>query len=409
MNNDTLSAAKNAQNDEYYTLYSDIQKEINRYLEYDANAFKGKTVLLPCDDPEWSNFTKFFAQNFEMLGLKKLISTSYATESKNKSAPEYYQFTIEDFLTDYEKCSPQFDEEKTAIKGKIFVLTRDINKSGNIDYDDLEWKYLEGDGDFRSPEVRALRDEADIIVTNPPFSLFREFMAWVMETDKKFLILGNPNLLSKRDIFPLIENNKIWLGCKSMSQDAYFIIPEKYKERLLKESKEGSGYKTIDGVVYGRSQAVWYTNIEHGRRHSPIPLMKLADNLKYNKHKDSAKWEQVYQKFENYDAIEVPFVNAIPSDYEGIMAVPISFMDQYCPEQFQILGRTGDIIWCNEKCSFFSPCDEETQKRLKKADKTWRVQNAYMMVNGKAKTFYDRIFIRYTDEWKKTHQEEFEG
>ena len=172
-NNDTLSTAKTAQNDEYYTLYEDIQNEINRYVEYNPDVFKGKTILLPCDDPEWSNFTKFFAQNFETLGLKKLISTSYATESKNKVIPEGYQFSLFDFLTDYEKNSPNYDETKTMNKGKVFVLTRDVNDSGVIDYDDLEWDYLEGDGDFRSNEVTSLRDEADIIITNPPFSLFR--------------------------------------------------------------------------------------------------------------------------------------------------------------------------------------------------------------------------------------------
>lgn len=406
-NNDTLSTAKTAQNDEYYTLYEDIQNEINRYVEYNPDVFKGKTILLPCDDPEWSNFTKFFAQNFETLGLKKLISTSYATESKNKVIPEGYQFSLFDFLTDYEKNSPNYDETKTMNKGKVFVLTRDVNDSGVIDYDDLEWDYLEGDGDFRSNEVTSLRDEADIIITNPPFSLFREFMAWIMEAKKQFLILGNPNLLSKRDIFPLIKDNKIWVGCKSMSKDSYFIIPEKYKARLLEDSTEGSGYKTIDGVVYGRSQAIWYTNLEHGRRHGSIPLMSMEDNLKYSKHKGSSKWAFAYKKFENYDAIEVPFVNSIPNDYKNTMAVPISFIDQYCPEQFEILGRTGDIIWCNEHCTFFTPCSEEMQKKLKKANSTWRVQNAYMMVNDKAVTFYDRIFIKYTDDWIINHPENF--
>lgn len=405
MNNDTLSAAKNAKNDEYYTLYEDIQKEVNAYLEYNPDVFREKTVLLPCDDPEWSNFTKFFAQNFESLGLKKLISTSFATDSKNKVIPKEYQFTLYDFLTDFEKESPQFDKERTAYLGKIFVLTRDKNKS--VDYDDLKWEYLEGDGDFRSQEVTKLRDEADFILTNPPFSLFREFMLWVLEGNKSFLVLGNPNLLSKRDIFPLIKENKIWVGCKSMSKDSYFIIPEKYKERLIKESKEGSGYKTIDGVIYGRSQAIWYTNVEHGRRHNPIPLMTKEENLKFNKHKESVKWKYAYQKFENYDAIEIPYVNAIPSNYSGIMAVPISFMDLYCPEQFKILGRTGDIIYCQNECDFFTPCDKEMQKSLKKANNTWRIQNAYMIHDGKAITFYDRIFIKYTDEWIKSHSADF--
>jgi hypothetical protein len=173
MANKNLSNAKNAKNDEFYTQYADIQKEVNAYIDYDANVFRGKTVLLPCDDPEWSNFTKFFAQNFQRFGMKKLISTSYAAESKNFKS--VYQPSL------FEENSPQFDRKKTKVRGKIFVLDHDTNKNGKIDIEDLEWKYLEGDGDFRSDEVKHLRDEADIIVTNPPFSLFREFLAWILE------------------------------------------------------------------------------------------------------------------------------------------------------------------------------------------------------------------------------------
>ena len=183
MANTNLSKAKSAKNDEFYTQYADIQKEVNAYLDYDENVFRGKTILLPCDDPEWSNFTKFFAQNFERFGLKKLISTSYAIESKN--VKQVYQPTL------FETAAPQFDKKKTRVRGKIFVLDHDTNKNGRIDIEDLEWDYLKGDGDFRSDEVKKLRDEADIIVTNPPFSLFREFLAWLVEGKKKFLILGS--------------------------------------------------------------------------------------------------------------------------------------------------------------------------------------------------------------------------
>ena len=182
MANESLGKAKSRKNDEFYTVYDYIQKEMNAYLEYDPNVFRGKTILLPCDDPEWSNFTKYFAQNFETLGIKKLISTSYATDRKKQQYEQYHQMTL------FELNFPQYDEEKSHSHGKIFTLTRDINKSGVIDIDDLEWQYLEGDGDFRSDEVCALRDEADIIVTNPPFSLFREFVAWVMEAEKKIEI-----------------------------------------------------------------------------------------------------------------------------------------------------------------------------------------------------------------------------
>ncbi|MBR3777003.1 MAG: hypothetical protein IKL02_05350, partial [Kiritimatiellae bacterium] len=175
MANKNLSQAKNAKNDEFYTQYADIQAEVNAYLDYNPDTFRDKTVLLPCDDPEWSNFTRFFAQNFQRFGLKKLISTSYAADSKNFKT--VYQPTL------FEEESPQFDKKKTKVRGKIFVLDHDANKNGKIDIEDLEWKYLEGDGDFRSEEVKRLRDEADIIVTNPPFSLFREFLAWILESD----------------------------------------------------------------------------------------------------------------------------------------------------------------------------------------------------------------------------------
>jgi len=204
MANTKLSEAKNAKNDEFYTQYEDIQREVNAYLEYNPDVFRDKTILLPCDDPEWSNFTKFFAQNFENFGLKKLISTSFAHESKKFKG--IYQLSL------FEEESPQFDKSKTTTHGKIFTLTRDNNKSGSIDIDDLEWHYLEGDGDFRSDEVKALRDEADIIITNPPFSLFREFVAWIVEANKKFLIIGNQNAITYKEIFPLIKENKIWIG-----------------------------------------------------------------------------------------------------------------------------------------------------------------------------------------------------
>ena len=185
MASSNLHNAKKARNDEFYTQFQDIQKEVNAYLEYNPNLFKDKTILLPCDDPEWSNFTKFFAQNFETFGLKKLISTSYAADSKSSEID--YEPTL------FESIDPRFDVKKTRAKGKIFTLTKDENKDGKINIDDLKWNYLEDDGDFRSEEVKLLRDEADFIITNPPFSLFREFVTWIMEANKKFLIIGNLN------------------------------------------------------------------------------------------------------------------------------------------------------------------------------------------------------------------------
>ena len=216
-----LTAAKDAKNDEFYTQFHDIQKEINAYIEFNPEVFKDKTILLPCDDPEWSNFTKFFAQNFEKFGIKKLISTSYAADSKPKNIP--YQLTL------FETESEEYDETITRSNGKIFTLTRDKNNSGKIDIDDLEWHYLKGDGDFRSQEVTKLRDEADFIITNPPFSLFREFLAWIMEANKQFLIIGNINCITYKEVFPLIKDNKAWLGNGMGRWISGFIVPEAYE------------------------------------------------------------------------------------------------------------------------------------------------------------------------------------
>lgn len=328
MANETLSKAKEAKNDEFYTQYHDIEREVEAYLEYDPNVFRGKTVLLPCDDPEWSNFTRYFAQNFERLGLKKLISTSYAVESKKIKE---WQPTL------FETESPYYDADKSRTNGKIFVLDEDINGDGRFNINDLQWSYLEGDGDFRSAEVKALRDEADIIVTNPPFSLFREFLAWIVEAEKKFILIANKNCITYKEVFPLIKQNKLWVGKTPMSEDLLFEIPKAFVQDFLNKGKEGSKYKIVDGKVLGRSTSIWMTNIEHGRRHQPLQLMTMADNLKFSKHKE-IKGRTGYDHYDNYDAIEVPYTDAIPSDYEGAMGVPVSFLDKYCPEQFEIIN-----------------------------------------------------------------------
>lgn len=326
--NSNLGAAKAAKNDEFYTQYIDIQKEVNAYLEYDPDTFRDKTVLLPCDDPEWSNFTLFFAQNFERLGLKRLISTSYAVESKKY---KNYQPTF------FETSSAWYDVDKTRIKGKIFELTRDTNGNGRIDIKDLEWHYLEGDGDFRSPEVCKLRDEADIIVTNPPFSLFREFLAWCSEGNKHFLIIGNMNALTYREVFPMVKENRLWYGPTISSGDREFGVPKEYPLDAAgwRIDEKGNKFIRVKGVR-------WFTNLEHGRRHEQLPLMTMKDNLRFSKHKELL--EKGYLKFDNYDCINVPYSDAIPSDYKGYMGVPISFMDKYCPEQFDIIGLIAGNI-----------------------------------------------------------------
>lgn len=371
MANTNLANAKTAKNDEFYTQYSDIQKEINAYLEYDPNVFRGKTVLLPCDDPEWSNFTKFFAQNFEAFGLKKLISTSYAVESKK----------IKDWQpTLFETDSPYYDADKSRTNGKIFILDEDINGDGRFNINDLQWSYLEGDGDFRSDEVKALRDEADIIVTNPPFSLFREFMLWLIESGKLFVCIGNMNAVAYKEIFPLIKANKIWLGNGFNAGNAFFGIPE----TASKEYVEGV-YDAKTNLVKFRN-CCWYTNIDHGRRHESLPLMTMEDNILYSKHKEIKG--KGYIHYENYDAIDVPYVDAIPIDYDGLMGVPRTFLDKYCPDQFEIVGNAeGDA----GKELGFKPYPRE----LRKLNKSLRDgQPYYFDENGVPQKPFGRIIIR---------------
>ena len=373
MANTNLANAKNAKNDEFYTQYADIQKEINAYLDYNPDVFRNKTVLLPCDDPEWSNFTKFFAQNFQLLGLKKLISTSYAPESKKYKMP--YQPTL------FETSQPHYNVDKSKTHGKIFVLESDITGDNRIDINDLEWQYLEGDGDFRSKEIKALRDEADIIVTNPPFSLFREFVAWLVESKKQYAIIGNVNAISYKEVFPLIRDNKMWMGVSIHSGDREFGVPDTYPI-------EAAGWRIDEnGKKFIRVKGVrWFTNIDHGRRHEPLLLMTMADNFKHSKHKDIRGLKD-YIHYENYDAIEIPYSDAIPSDYPGKMGVPLTFLDKYCPEQFEIIGQTqGD----SGKELGLKPFPRE----LKALNKSLRDGQLYYMVDGIPQKPYARILIR---------------
>lgn len=325
MANENLGAAKRAKQDEFYTQWVDIEREMNAYLEYDPDVFRNKTILLPCDDPEWSQFTRYFALHFEDFGLKKLISTSYAPASNNDGA--FYTPTL------FEQDAVIYDPDKSWTRGRIFTLGHDdVSGDGRIDVDDLEWDYLEGDGDFRSDEVSALRDEADIVITNPPFSLFREFLAWLDAGGVRFSIIGNQNALTYKDVFPLVLGDRLWLGRGFHRGDAYFRVPE-----AAKIDYAAGVYNAETRTVHFRN-VTWLTNLEHGRRHEPLELMTMDDNLKYSKRK--VVRERGYQRYDNYDAIEVPFTEAIPSDYEGIMGVPLSFLERHNPDQFEILGAT---------------------------------------------------------------------
>ena len=292
MSNTNLHKAKRAKNDEFYTQLRDIETEMQAYLEYDPDVFRDKTVLLPCDDPTWSNFTKYFAERFEQLGLKRLISTSYAADGGN---------------------------------GKVFVLGGE---------NELQWEYLAGDGDFRSAEVTALRDEADMVITNPPFSLFREFMAWLSDGDVEFAVIGNFNSITHKDIFPLIQDNKMWLGQPVPRGSMWFTITDNMVDSISKRDK--TCFRIEDGRAQARRPACWFTNIQHGRRHEPLKLITQSENEKYNNQIISNAHS--YKQYDNYDAIEVPVVAGIPSDYAGVMGVPISFLDKYCPGQFEIVG-----------------------------------------------------------------------
>jgi hypothetical protein len=356
-----MTNAQNSKNDEFYTQYQDIEKEIMAYLDFDDTVFRGKTVLLPCDDPEWSNFTKFFAQNFERFGLKKLISTSYAPDSK--------KYKINYQPTFFETENPQFDETKTIKNGKIFTLTRDKSGDGKIDVNDLEWEYLKGDGDFKSKEIIKLRDEADIIITNPPFSLFRDFLAWIIEANKMFVIIGNMNAITYKEVFPLIKNNQIWLGAgKNDGRNVWYEVPENYPN--FHKEENGKKYAFVAGTI-------WFTNIDHGRRHQPLPLMTEADIIKFST-------KTPFQKYENYDAIEVSQVKQIPSDYKGIMGVPISFLSKYSPEQFEIIWQASG----NTRASAPKNILEELKYTPHEKDK-----GGGAVVDGKMK--FGRILIRH--------------
>ena len=379
MANENLGAAKKAKQDEFYTQYADIEKEMNAYLEYNPDVFRCKTILLPCDDPEWSNFTRYFAQNFETLGLKKLISTSYAPNSKPIEVN--YQPPL------FELESEKYDEQKTRANGKIYTLTQDVTGDQKINVDDLEWSYLEGDGDFRSDEVTKLRDEADFIITNPPFSLFREFLAWIVEGGCQFSVIGSKNAITYKEVFPLIKNNQMWLGYGFNGGNAFFTSP------FSRDWSTGV-YDDKTGLLKFRNLN-WFTDIEHGKRHQELPLMTMDDNIKFSKHKQVK--DVGYQTYDNYDAIEVPFTDAIPTDYDGVMGVPISFLDKYNPEQFEILGNgqsMADELGIRPVGQQFVD-DYYAQGNKGQIGPTWN--NLVYRLDGKTVVPYQRILIRHRE------------
>jgi hypothetical protein len=339
MANKSLNKAKETKNDEFYTQFIDIQKEIEAYLEYNPNVFNGKVVYCNCDDPYESNFFRYFVLNFNKLGLKQLITTSY------KPSP----------IANTQLALFGNDKAPTKMKGRSkitankFIINKvhDINGDGEFNLKDVsqqlkenkhnEWSPLNGDGDFRSDESVELLKLSDIVITNPPFSLFREYVKQLFDYKKKFLIIGNMHAITYIEVFPLIKNNKLWLGNKTSSQQMFFEAQKEYTKKVIANKPQGMWWRIIDGKpLIGIHTALWFTNLDHGRRHQPLQLMTEAEIIKFVTKKP-------FEKYDNYDAIEVSFVKNIPDDYKSVMGVPVSFLDNYNPDQFEILGSNRGV------------------------------------------------------------------
>ncbi|MBI2609993.1 adenine-specific methyltransferase EcoRI family protein [Candidatus Giovannonibacteria bacterium] len=339
MANEFLTNAKKVKNDEFYTQYSDIQKEIEAYLEYNKNAFRGKVVYCNCDDPFESNFFRYFVLNFNKLGLKRLITTSYK--------PSPVANTQLGLFGDDKTLTKSIGRPKVTANKFIINEVKDIDGDGEFNLKDVakqlkanknnEWTPLDGDGDFRSEESVDLLKQSDIAVTNPPFSLFREYIKQLVDYDKKFLIIGNMNAITYKEVFPLLRDNKVWLGnnYKVNAGAMFFEIPEKIAN--LEQVREVKTNESGKKVYITRVQGIrWFTNLDHGRRHEPLQLMTEKEVIKFTTKKP-------FEKYDNYDAIEVSLVKNIPSDYKGVMGVPVSFLDSYNPDQFEILGSNRGV------------------------------------------------------------------
>lgn len=383
MANKNLNAAKVAKKDEFYTQLSDIERELQHYWQH----FRGKVVLCNCDDPYESNFFKYFALRFNQLGLKKLICTCYngSPVTGNELAIHFDGFD---------------DDEPKKIAYKVEITeVKDENGDGAVDLSDVQY-LLKNDknvlailktGDFRSQECIELLKEADIVVTNPPFSLFREYIGQLMEYQKKFLIIGNMNSITCKEIFPYVQNNKMWIGPSISSGDRKFYVPDDYPLNAA-----GCGVDS-DGKRFIRVKGVrWFTNLDHNKRHEDLDLV-----CRYS--------EDEYPTFDNFDAIEVGKTSDIPYDYDGIMGVPITFLDKYNPDQFEILGLTQ--IGCHDLCpdtKRYNDYKEITRATDKPTGSSGGKtnENAVLCGQGNKKTYYlgpngevvhsayKRIFIR---------------
>lgn len=362
--NITLAVARVSRKDEFYTQLTDIEKELVHYREY----FRDKVVFCNCDDPYESNFFKYFALNFNALGLKKLIATCY--DGSPIAQLELPLFQTEDS-----------EPKRKAYKVEISEVP-DLDGNGATDLTDVQLLLkssdhnvkaeLKGNGDFRSEECIELLKQADVVVTNPPFSLFREYVSLLVKYDKKYVIIGNKNAITYKEVFPLIKDNKMWIGRTPMSRDLHFMIPKSYQEEFLANKKQGSAYVIKDGVVLGRSQSIWFTNIDYKERHEELILIKHYS-------------PEEYPSYDNYDAINVNRTEDIPDDYPGVMGVPISFLGKYNPDQFEIIWQACGNTYAN--------APKEILEELKFNPKVkYGGGLGAAVLNGKA--VYARIFIR---------------
>ena len=317
--NSNLHAAKVAKNDEFYTMLTDIEKEMSHYKDF----FKGKVVYCNCDDARESNFFKYFSKNFEFLGLKKLITTGYKAEGK----------------------------------GVVLVYEGDKNGNRKVDDAEVEVRELQGSGDFRSAECIEFLKEADVVVTNPPFSLFREYLSQLISFGKSFIVIGSQNACTDKAVFPYIKENQLWFGVNHVKE---FVKPT--------------------GETQKFGNICWYTNIENKNRTTPIDLYKRYSNE--------------YPKYANYDAIDVSKVSEIPMDYDGVMGVPISFLERYNPKQFEIIWRSGDKKWAVTS-DFYVPFTEEKEIKARAVGSCFGRYNIWFeLKDGEMKEGYKRIFIR---------------
>ena len=363
--NKNLRYARKQKNDEFYTQLSDIENELRHYRQH----FQGKVVYCNRDDPRVSKFFHYFSHNFEHLGLKKLITACYKNQDRDLFS--------------------RHDSERA-----IWLEYNGNRQGGRVPaLEDIGVHAFQGDGDFRSAETIGLLKQADIVVTNPPFSLFREYVAQLVKYNKKFLIVGNKNAISYKEIFPLIKDNRMWVGHTPMGKDLLFDLPEGVAQEFKETKKKGSSYRIIDGVVKGRSQSIWFTNIDHAKRHEDLIMYKRYSSREY-------------PTYDNYDAINVDRTAEIPMDWDGVMGVPITFLDKHNPTQFEILGVS--YLWDDGFTSHkFYDDYAEIRPDGTKTGMSGKKANGMAVIRGRSPTrnclvmgedvvyrVYDRIFVR---------------